>query len=716
MRENKISPSIDDMISLTLPVKTKISPNGEKVAYSTRKADWNKNLYEFECFIYDIKSKNTFQITRDCIITDFQWTNNDSLAILKSPTNDENAKQQVWLYENLIGDGWQVTDHKLGVQSFKPFALGIIYLGNNIERGEKEKRKTKFGKFIHFEEEESASALYYLNFEKMKEYCQEVKRKADKKEVEKIIKPIIEISKLFEKPVKIDSYQCSRKNDAIYLTCWPKDDIVYALDSISFRIMINPEEALEEYLRRSKEKRDVEKEKRKEEVNNNKEDYSYLGSILQFGFPKGVSIGKVSPDGNKLLLYMKERDQMLYTITDAWILDLENSETIQTEEQVKDRFKKITGSLDRVFLQIEWKKHGIYVFHKEGTGTRLKRFNEQGDFTELSLENLIFLRDSSDLSDTGILSFIASSKDHFFEVYISSKSIALGGYEISSITSYHDQIETWKIGTVETIQWKSKDGAMIEGVLRKPEDFDPDKKYPLVFNVHGGPVDADTVSLIDLGGIYYYPTIQFLNKGILVLHPNYRGSLGRGQAFLELNKDNLGVGDLWDIESAIEHLDKEGIIDTSKMGCMGWSQGGYISAFVGIHSDKFKAISIGAGVSDWYMYHVANDIPFFTTHYLSVSPFRDRTLYEKTAPISKIKDAKTPALIQHGEKDVRVPISNAKELYRGFKEMGIPVELFIFPEMAHPITKPRENKAIMHQNLTWFSHYLLGEELDFDLK
>ncbi|MHA1245476.1 MAG: alpha/beta hydrolase family protein, partial [Candidatus Heimdallarchaeota archaeon] len=105
-------------------------------------------------------------------------------------------------------------------------------------------------------------------------------------------------------------------------------------------------------------------------------------------------------------------------------------------------------------------------------------------------------------------------------------------------------------------------------------------------------------------------------------------------------------------------------------------------------------------------------IPPFTTHYLSGSPVRDRTLYEKTSPLSKIKDAQTPMLIQHGDLDHRVPLANAKELYRGLKEMNVHVELFIYQGMGHPITKPLENRAVVYQNLNWFSHYLLGEKLD----
>jgi dipeptidyl aminopeptidase/acylaminoacyl peptidase len=168
------------------------------------------------------------------------------------------------------------------------------------------------------------------------------------------------------------------------------------------------------------------------------------------------------------------------------------------------------------------------------------------------------------------------------------------------------------------------------------------------------------------------------------------------------------------VESAVDHLVELGWVDPEKVGCMGWSQGGYISAFAGLHSDKFKAVSVGAGISDWYTYHISNDIPDFTRDYLSGSPFRNRILYEKTAPISNLSNAKTPMLIQHGSDDRRVPLSNATELYRGLKEMGVPVELFIFPGMGHPITKPRENHAVMYQNLNWFSHHLLGEDLKLE--
>ncbi|MGZ5405405.1 MAG: alpha/beta hydrolase family protein, partial [Nocardioides sp.] len=131
--------------------------------------------------------------------------------------------------------------------------------------------------------------------------------------------------------------------------------------------------------------------------------------------------------------------------------------------------------------------------------------------------------------------------------------------------------------------------------------------------------------------------------------------------------------------------------------------------------DRFAAVSVGAGVSDWYTYAISNDVPDFTRDFLGVELFgEDRSVLTASSPIAAINNARTPMLIQHGAKDQRVPLSNAMELYRGLRERGVPVELFVYPEFKHPITKPRENHAITQQNLAWFRHWLLGEELELE--
>ena len=112
------------------------------------------------------------------------------------------------------------------MQSFKPFGKGIVYLANDPVRGEKEKRKNKFGTIVHFEHEESASSLYYLNFKQIKKYYNEVKVKSEE-EAKKMVKPIVEISKHFEEPLRILNFICSPNNDSLYLNCRLRDDLVY---------------------------------------------------------------------------------------------------------------------------------------------------------------------------------------------------------------------------------------------------------------------------------------------------------------------------------------------------------------------------------------------------------------------------------------------------------------------------------------------------------
>jgi dipeptidyl aminopeptidase/acylaminoacyl peptidase len=139
---------------------------------------------------------------------------------------------------------------------------------------------------------------------------------------------------------------------------------------------------------------------------------------------------------------------------------------------------------------------------------------------------------------------------------------------------------------------------------------------------------------------------------VLVLEPNYRGSAGYGEQFRSLNVRNLGVGDAWDVISGIDSLVARGLADPGKVGVMGWSQGGYISAFLATnYGARFKAISVGAGISDWMTYYVNTDIHPFTRQYLQATPWDDPAIYAKTSPITTIKQAKAPTLIQHGRAD-----------------------------------------------------------------
>ena len=276
-------------------------------------------------------------------------------------------------------------------------------------------------------------------------------------------------------------------------------------------------------------------------------------------------------------------------------------------------------------------------------------------------------------------------------------------------SSFSDRVADWSLSVPEDYRWQSLDGTEIEGVLYRPVDSDPAEDYPLFVIIHGGPSWFSARELLPTAFQNRYPGLQWLARGAYVLMPNYRGSIGRGQPFKALNARNLGLGDYADVISGVDALLASENIDPERIGAMGWSQGGYISAFITTYSDRFKAVSVGAGISNWLTYYVNTDIHEFTRQYLDATPWDDPEIYARTSPMTYIKNARTPTLIQHGEFDTRVPTPNAYELYQGLRDQNVPTRLVIYKEMGHGITKPRLQKHTLQDNYDWFETYLWAE-------
>jgi dipeptidyl aminopeptidase/acylaminoacyl peptidase len=363
----------------------------------------------------------------------------------------------------------------------------------------------------------------------------------------------------------------------------------------------------------------------------------------------------------------------------------------------------LTASFDENPSLIAWSPDGIYFAGQQKTSSHLFRLDPSTKAVErvsgpaeFATSGHSFTRDFKQMAFTG------AGPNAYAEVYVSR----LQPFEPKRLTAMSDQLKGFKLATREVIEWKSTDGATIEGVLIKPVGYDPAKRYPLLVVIHGGPTGVDTPAW---RADRTYPLEMFAAKGALILRPNYRGSAGYGEKFRSLNVRNLGVGDYWDVISGVDHLISKGMVDRDRVGAMGWSQGGYISAFITTTSDRFKAVSVGAGISDWMTYYVNTDIHPFTRQYLKATPWDDPEIYRKTSPISYVKTAKTPTLIQHGEFDKRVPIPNAYELYQALEDRGVPVKMIVYKGFGHGINKPKQQRAVMEHNYEWFSRWVWGE-------
>jgi dipeptidyl aminopeptidase/acylaminoacyl peptidase len=367
-----------------------------------------------------------------------------------------------------------------------------------------------------------------------------------------------------------------------------------------------------------------------------------------------------------------------------------------------------TRSFDEDPGLLAWREDGLYFTASQRTERHVFRIDPDGTgLARLSGDGLV-VGSVSIAAKAGRLALTADRFERFTEVY----ATAIDPFALAPLTDFDSQLRRFALGSREVVRWKSTDGTEIEGVLVKPRDFDPSKKHPLLFKIHGGPTGVDTQQKLTSSDRRYYPIERLAAKGALVLMVNYRGSAGYGAAFRSLNVRNLGVGDAWDVESGLDYFLRQGFVDENRVGTMGWSQGGYISAFLATHSSaRFQAASVGAGISDWMTYYVNTDIHPFTRQYLEATPWEDPEIYRKTSPISYIERARTPTLIQHGEKDARVPIPNAYELYQGLRDRSVPVRLAVYAGFGHGIDKPKSNRAVMTHNEEWFSKWIWGEEL-----
>ena len=365
----------------------------------------------------------------------------------------------------------------------------------------------------------------------------------------------------------------------------------------------------------------------------------------------------------------------------------------------------LTKNFDENPAPIAWLKDGIVFSASQKTAAHLFRLNPATQaVTKLTPGDQWIFSGASMTAGGGTIAFVRTGPKEFPEIWVVSAMTGVG----KKLTDMGAQVASWPQPSQEVITWKSMDGTPIEGILHKPANFQPGKRYPLLIVIHGGPTGISRPT--PFGSTATYPIDIWLNKGALVLEPNYRGSAGYGEKFRSLNVRNLGVGDAWDVISGIDHLVAQGLVDNDRVGTMGWSQGGYISAFLTTHdSARFKAVSVGAGISNWMTYYVNTDIHPFTRQYLKATPWDDPKIYADTSPMTYIKQSKAPTLIQHGELDKRVPIPNAYELYQGLQDQGVPAKLVVYKGFGHGLTKPKAHRAAMEHNLEWFGKYIWGE-------
>jgi dipeptidyl aminopeptidase/acylaminoacyl peptidase len=648
-------PTIDQSLEMRSVSAPRISPDGRHVVYAQTRTNWEANAFETDLWLADVGTGETRLLTVAAkSSSDADWSPDGKwIAFLSdrvAPLAGSPAgKRQVYVLPADGGEAQQVTKMEQGVNAFAwaPDSLRLALVAEAPETKAMKDREESFGVYHVFHADYAMEHLWVMSLPKVS--AAGVAKPMDEP---KLLTPGEEFS--------VGSVDWSPDGTRIAFSATRDPDLISGATGDIYTVTLSDGAV-------------------KKIVDTPGPDGDPHWS------PDGSQIAFVTANGSKYSFYANTR--------------------IAVVPAMGGTPKVLTAGFDEDPGLLEWATAGIYFSATQKTETSLFVLDPaNGTVKRLAMPGASIAGQFSFTRDFKHVAFRGAGANQYAEIYAGD----LGGGSPKQLTHSAEQLAGFATARREVVQWKSSDGTTVEGILVKPLDFDPHKKYPLLVVIHGGPTGTDFPSV---AADRYYPVEKFVAKGALVLRPNYRGSAGYGEKFRSLNVRNLGVGDYADVISGVDSLIAQGYVDKDRVGSMGWSEGGYISAFITTSSDRFKAVSVGAGISDWMTYYANTDITPFAPQYLHATPWDDPEIYKKTSPISYLKTAKTPTLIQHGGSDKRVPIANGFELRQALEDKGVPVKMVIYDGFGHPINKPKQQRAVMEENENWFDHYIWGEPL-----
>ena len=363
--------------------------------------------------------------------------------------------------------------------------------------------------------------------------------------------------------------------------------------------------------------------------------------------------------------------------------------------------KTLVGSFDAQPDVAGWSADGkrIYFSEPKGTGTQIYSYDVNANrIDEIKTPAVI---SGLSLNQTGTtFGFVRQTPDTPGDAFVSS----VNDFNPVQITHVNADLKMPPVGRTEVITWKSKDGKQIEGLLTYPVGYQAGQRVPLILNVHGGPAGVFQQTFI--GGRGAYPLATFASRGYAILRANPRGSSGYGAEFRRANIRDWGFGDYQDLMTGVDRVIEMGVADPDRLGVMGWSYGGFMTTWIVTQTSRFKAASAGAPVTNLMSFNGTADIPAFVPDYFGGQFWEAMDLYQKHSPIFNVKSVTTPTMIQHGEADVRVPISQGYEFYNALKVKGVPTRMIVLPRQPHGPNEPKMQLAAMQANLEWFEKYL----------
>jgi dipeptidyl aminopeptidase/acylaminoacyl peptidase len=361
------------------------------------------------------------------------------------------------------------------------------------------------------------------------------------------------------------------------------------------------------------------------------------------------------------------------------------------------RIEDLTSGFDQWVLSFAWTPDSdtIYFIAPEGIEQPIFKTSVSHPHVEKVLAGY---NDELSVAPNGSLVFTHQSLTQPPEIYTASAS----GGEMTQLTHMNDALMAGiEMNPGESVKTPGALGAQIENILVKPPAFNPNKKYPGLMLIHGGPQGSWTDSWF-----YRWNAELFAAYGYVVMMTNFHGSIGYGQPFTAEISGDWGGAPYEDLMKATDYLAGLPYVDKDRIGAAGASYGGYMINWIEGHTDRFKVLVSHDGVFDLRSMYGETEELWFPEWELKGVPWKDSALYKKWSPSHYIQNAKTPMLIFEGNKDYRVPEGQAFQLFTTLQRMGVPSRLVYLEEEGHLVLKPLDSRFWYQTVQDWLAKYL----------